>query len=64
MEITISIRCDNEAFEGENCGSEVARILRKLADAIDYDHREGVAAIGNAPLMDVNGNTVGKVTVL
>jgi len=49
--ININIKTGNAAFEGENFGYEVARILRKLADRF-----EG----GEMPRAerDVNGNRV------
>lgn len=49
----IDINTDNAAFE-ENPG-ELARILRKLADAVEdgYDNAEYL-------LKDINGNTVGN----
>ena len=51
------INCDNEAFDGAN-GSEIARILRKLADKID-----GTDVAESIMLQDINGNTVGAFTV-
>lgn len=62
MTITITIDCDNAAFhddEGhQHAGPEVARILRDYADEItDETHPEDMK------LRDVNGNTVGRVSV-
>lgn len=51
--ITITISTGNSAFE-DNKEYEVARILRGLADKIE-DGREP------SKLMDVNGNSAGKV---
>jgi hypothetical protein len=60
MEITIIINTDNAAFEDENEGAEVARILRRLAREI-YG---GVNLVpGCDPLRDINGNQCGKVVV-
>jgi hypothetical protein len=58
--IAIRIKTDNAAFEGENYGIEVARILRRLA--IDFE------AFGLGPgeqenLHDINRNTVGSCEV-
>lgn len=51
--ITIQIETNNAAFdEGENI--ETARILRGLADAIEYNPDNFIA------LRDINGNTVGN----
>lgn len=48
----VHIRTNNAAFEEK--GTELARILRSLADKID-----GTDADSKIRLMDVNGNTVG-----
>lgn len=58
MHARISIAMDNAAFgeDGFDRGSELARILRDLADEFDG----GGAATGtNYHLRDLNGNTVG-----
>ena len=57
MKVKIEIKTDNAAFE-DYTGSEVARILRELADNVDGESR-----ITPQPLKDSNGNTVGKVEV-
>lgn len=57
MKFTISIELGNAAFEGEDCGRELARILRKQADKL-----EGFASWDfpdQGGLWDVNGNKVG-----
>lgn len=53
----VRIETDNAAFEGDR-GTEIARILRKLANKVD-----GTDADSNVRLMDVNGNTVGSAGV-
>lgn len=60
MKFSLEIKAGNAAFdtgtEGEVSGSEIARILRKLADNIDgIDLTDG----HDGGLSDVNGNTVG-----
>lgn len=57
MLITIQIRTDNAAFE-DTGGSEVARILRELAEQYDSD---GLHIF--VKLYDINGNAVGTVNV-
>ena len=57
MKYTITITCDNAAFE-DDPGAEVARILRELAKRCEY---EGHAA--PAILRDTNGNKVGQAEV-
>lgn len=60
MKLAINIDLDNDAFQPE-AGEEVARILRDAADRCER--------LGNlfddlrANLRDVNGNTVGALTV-
>ena len=60
MDITITINCDNAAFEDDNGGPEVARILRELAEACADGC--GPPNLGGS-IRDINGNTVGQVTV-
>lgn len=55
MNITIKIDANNAAFDDDG-GSEVARILRELADRYD---RDGLFV--SIPLRDKNGNPVGSV---
>lgn len=64
MKVTIAIDCDNAAFV-ESASSEVARILRDLAEHV-------VMLDMNAPLdpydksfnlRDINGNKVGRMEV-
>lgn len=61
MEVIIRIETDNEAFHGSdawvNLRPELARILRKYADDVE----EGKSL--ELTLRDINGNTVGEVTV-
>jgi len=49
----ITINTNNDAFEDK--GAELARILRRLADAFEADGEH------NGTLKDSNGNTVGAV---
>lgn len=59
MEFKLAINCDNPAFD--NASSEVARILRELADRIDgHPH---FSAGHSQPVMDANGNEVGGFVI-
>jgi hypothetical protein len=53
--LSIQIQTDNAAFEGDDNGTELARILRKLAVVLED--------MGTGPdsgqLYDINGNRVG-----
>ncbi len=62
MKLTLTIDMDNAAFEDGNAGPELARILRRVAASVkDDDASALVGYVG--PLMDCNGNKVGKVQV-
>lgn len=60
MTITITIQCDNAAFDDGHAGAEVARILRKLAARVDGD---SLSDYCGSSLHDINGNKVGAVDV-
>jgi hypothetical protein len=51
----LTIDTDNAAFE-DGGNDEVARILRKLADRVEYGDR---LADDNGACLDANGNRVG-----
>lgn len=60
MRITFEIETDNDAFHGDRGpGHEVRRILARWVeeDAYHLDHER------TESVRDINGNTVGKVTV-
>lgn len=59
MNVSIEMNCDNEAFDGAN-GSEIARILRKLADKIDGTD----FTFHKLALCDINGNVVGTFSAI
>lgn len=59
MKITITVDCGNAAFE-EHATSEVSRILSGFAGAIPGWELQSLDGI---KLHDINGNTVGTVTV-
>lgn len=51
------IALENDAF-ADDCGSELARILRKLVDRIERDVENG-----DSTLYDINGNLVGEASL-
>lgn len=61
MDFVVTIETGNSAFEDESPTREIARILRELAD--DLDSRQDERWFDGKKLLDVNGNTVGRVTV-
>ena len=57
MKYIIEIFCDNEAFTNQP-GTEIARILRELADKCE---ESGIPVYST--LIDINGNKVGKADI-
>ena len=58
MKATITVNMENAAFEENEAGTELARILRGLADDLEGHHQlEGVT------LRDFNGNRVGALVI-
>ena len=62
MTLHITIRLDNAAFEGYDCGNEIARILRELAHMGDRELITPTVGLLSV-LRDINGNQVGKAEV-
>ena len=59
---SISIKMTNDAFTNESMGgngSEVARILRRLADRVDGTVLVQDGDVEYHPVLDINGATVG-----
>jgi hypothetical protein len=63
MQILIQIECDNEAFS-ERPGEEVARILGVAAKVFRHGVDYRIDEADGYKLKDINGNTVGKITVI
>ena len=61
MKIIIDLRTDNAAFESENLGSEISRILKSYANAIESVIDPDTSWELETRLRDINGNTVGQV---
>jgi hypothetical protein len=59
MKFKLEIVCDNDAFAEGNSGSEIARILHRVANELDGDDAEGY----EKRLTDMNGNGVGTAKV-
>ena len=59
--LNISINTDNSAFESENLGSEISRILKSYANAIESVVDPDTSWERETRLRDINGNTVGQV---
>ena len=59
--LNIKINTDNEAFSDSNLGSEIARILKSYANAIETVVDPDTSWELETKLRDINGNTVGQV---
>ena len=60
MKITITINCDNAAFD-DNPRPEIARILSEQAKKVRFYPLDGLAE--PFEIRDVNGNIVGQFAV-
>lgn len=58
MRVNITIECDNDAFHPSQ-SNELARILQDAADRVLLE-----GTVGERPLLDLNGNTVGRLMVV
>ena len=56
MTFKIEFSCDNAAFDSGQLGPEIARILRREADAFQDASKP---EIGRNTVQDINGNRVG-----
>jgi len=61
--VNIIMNVDNDAFMHDNLGSEIARILRNYASAIEPVVDPDTTWELETKLKDINGNTIGKVTL-
>lgn len=59
-EVVIHVNLQNSAFS-DCAGAELARILRELADKVEYSHSELGDEIS---LRDINGNKVGNMVAI
>ena len=59
--LNISINTDNAALKSENLGSEISRILKSYANAIESVIDPDTSWELETRLRDINGNTVGQV---
>ena len=60
--LTLVLSTDNAAFEGENLGPEIARILKSYANAIKEVKEPESQWELESKLRDINGNAVGSVS--
>ena len=66
MKLVITIDCDNEAFNGQDCGRELARILQIVTDRVDLESKSDlIRGYHGDPksLFDTNGNRVGSMKI-
>ena len=62
--VNIIMNVDNDAFMHDNLGSEIARILRNYANAIEPVVDPDTTWELETKLRDINGKTIGKVNVV
>jgi hypothetical protein len=55
LRFTINMTCENAAFE-DNPQGEVSRILRRIADFLEFNNIEPTWHT----ILDINGNDVGR----
>ena len=60
--VNIIMNVDNDAFMHDNLGSEIARILRNYANAIEQVVDPDTKFKLETKLTDINGETIGKIT--
>ena len=64
MEANLKLKLDNSAFEGEDLGPELARVLRNLAERIEEQNRYYLTGNGSRmSCRDVNGNHIGFLLI-
>jgi hypothetical protein len=66
MKLVITIHCNNSAFNGKDCGRELARILQVVTDRVDLESKsELIRGYHGDPntLFDINGNRVGSMEI-
>ena len=64
--IVITIYFDNSAFNGNDCGRELARILQIVTDRVDLESKSDLIRGDHddpKPLFDSNGNRVGSMEI-
>jgi len=62
MKLSIKIKMDNAAFDGENWAFEAERILKEFTDEISFS---GLRSPGDTQsLLDINGNVVGEAKLI
>ena len=66
MQLVITIYFDNSAFNGNDCGRELARILHIVTDRVDLESKSDlIRCYHDDPksLFDINGNRVGSMEI-
>jgi len=67
MRLLIEIGIDNSAFNGMDCGRELARILQIVTDRVDLESKSDLIRGYNGDpksLFDINGNRVGSMEIV
>jgi hypothetical protein len=66
LKLVITFSCDNSAFNCNDCGREIARILQIVTDRVDLESKSGlILGYHGDPKsrLDINGNRVGSIEI-
>ncbi len=67
MQLIVTIDCDNEAFRGADCGSELVHLFESYANDLEFVSQDDILNVYSpkpAPIFDRNGNRVGSFIVI
>jgi hypothetical protein len=67
MNLVLTINIDNSAFDGKDCGRELARTLQIVTDRVDLESKSDLIRgylVDPKSLFDRNGNTVGAMEIV
>lgn len=63
MKLSIKIKMDNAAFDGENWSLEIGRILREFTN--DFLFNSDLRKPGDSQnILDINGNVIGEAKII
>ncbi len=66
MKLVLTINIDNSAFNGNDCGRKLARILQIVTNRVDLESKSDlIRGYLDDPksLFDINGNRVGSLEI-
>ncbi len=63
MTARVTVEMDNAAFDGDDAGPELARILRNLGERVATCERRYLVVAPLQFVCDSNGNTIGTLRI-